>query len=48
MHVIHPPSSQLRTYLRTVAIKYIGPLIIFKIIDLHNYLLIILEGKLIR
>ena len=27
---------------------YVDPLAIYKIIDLHNYLLIILDGKLLR
>ena len=29
-------------------IKYVGPLVIYKIIDPHNYLLIILDGKILR
>ena len=28
-----------------VAIKYIGPLVIYKIIDPHNYLFMTLDGK---
>ena len=28
--------------------KYIGPLVIYKIIDLHNYLLMPLDGKILR
>ena len=31
-----------------MAIKYFGPLVIHKIIDLHNYLLMTLDGKLLR
>ena len=31
-----------------MAIKYVGPLIIYKIIDSHNYLLIMLDGKILR
>ena len=31
-----------------VAIKYIGPVVIYKIIDPHNYLLITLDGKILR
>ena len=40
--------SQLRTASRKIANKYIGPLTIYKIIDPHNYLLITLDGKLLR
>ena len=29
-------------------IKYVGPIIVYKIIDLHNYLLMMLDGKLLR
>ena len=29
-------------------IKYIGPIVIYKIIDLHNYLLMTLDGKILR
>ena len=29
-------------------IKYVGPVVIYKIIDPHNYLLITLDGKLLR
>ena len=33
---------------RKVAIKYVGPLAVYKITDPQNYLLITLDGKLIR
>ena len=26
-------------------IKYVGPVVVYKIIDLHNYLLILLDGR---
>ena len=29
-------------------VKYVGPLVVYKIVDLHNYLLMTLEGKLLR
>ena len=29
-------------------IKYVGPVAIYKIIDLHNYLLMTLDGKILR
>ena len=31
-----------------MAIKYVGPLAVYKIVDPHNYLLITLDGKLLR
>ena len=47
MYIISPLTSQLRTTSRKVAIKYIGPLVIYKIVDPHNYLLMTLDGKLL-
>ena len=41
-------TSQLQTALRKVSIKYVGPLAVYKIVDTHNYLLITLDGKLLR
>ena len=29
-------------------IKYLGPVVIYKIKDLHNYLLMTLDGKILR
>ena len=29
-------------------IKYVGPIVVYKIIDLHNYLLMMLDQKLLR
>ena len=33
---------------RKVTIKYVGPVVIYKIIDPHNYLLMTLDGKILR
>ena len=33
---------------RKIAIKYVGPLVIYKIIDPHNYLSMMLDGKILR
>ena len=46
--IISPLTSQLRTASRKVAIKYIGPLELYKIVEPHKYLLMTLEGKLLR
>ena len=48
VYIISPLTSQLRTACRKVTIKYMGPLTIYKMVDLHNYLLITLDGKLLR
>ena len=46
--IISPLTSQLRIASRKLTIKYIGPLIVYKIVDPHNYLLITLDGMLLR
>ena len=33
---------------RKVSIKYVGPLAVYKIVDPHSYLLVTLDGKLLR
>ena len=48
VYIISPLTSQLRTSSRKVAIKYVGPLVIYKIVDPHNYLLMTLDGKILR
>ena len=40
--------SQLCTASRKVMIKYVGPIVIYRIIDPHNYLLMTLDGKTLR
>ena len=48
MYIISPLTSQLYTVSRKVMIKYVGPIVIYKAIDLHNYLLMTLDGKILR
>ena len=45
VYIISPLTSQLRTNSRKVTIKYVGPLVIYKIGNPHNYLLMTLDGK---
>ena len=40
--------SQSHTASRKVMIKYVGLVVIYKIIDPHNYLLMTLDGKSLR
>ena len=47
VYIILPLTSQLRTASRKISIKYVGPLVVYKIVDPHNYLLITLDGKLL-
>ena len=48
VHIISPLMSQLGTDSRKVMIKYVGPVVIYKIIDPNNYLLMTLDGKILR
>ena len=48
VYIISPLTSQLRTNARKVAIKYVGPLVIYKIVDPYNYLVMALDGKVLR
>ena len=48
VYIILPLTSQLRTASRKVSIKYVGPLAVYKIVDPRNYLLMTLDGKLLR
>ena len=48
VYIISPLTSQLRTTSRKIMIKYVGPVVIYKIIDPHNYLLMTLNGKILR
>ena len=48
VYLISPLTSQLRTASRKIMVKYVGPLVVYKIIDLHNYLLMTLDRKLLQ
>ena len=47
IYLISPLTSQLRTASRKIMVKYVGPLVVYKIIDPHNYLLMTLDRKLL-
>ena len=48
VYLISSITSQLCTISREVTIKYVGPSVIYKVINLHNYLLMMLDGKILR
>ena len=48
VYIISPLTSQLRTASRKITIKCVGLLAVYKIVDPDNYLLITLDGKLLR
>ena len=44
VYIISPLTSQLHIALCKVTIKYVGPVVIYKIKDPHKYLLMTLDG----
>ena len=48
MYLISRLISHLRTASRKVAIRYVDPLVIYKIVVPHNYLLMTMDGKFLR
>ena len=48
VYIISPLTSPLRRASQKIAIKYVGPVVVYKIIDPHNYLLLTLDGKILR
>ena len=48
VYIISLLTSQLHTASRKVMIKYVEPVVMYKIIDPHNYLLMTLDGKILR
>ena len=48
VYIILPLTSQLRTNSWKIAIKYVGPVVIYKIVDPHYYLLMTLDGIILK
>ena len=48
VYIILRHTSQLHTACRKVMIKYVEPVFVYKIMDPHNYLLMTLDGKILR
>ena len=48
VYILSPLTSQLRTNSPKIAVKYVGPVVVYKIIDPHNYLLMTLDGVMLR
>ena len=47
VYIISPLTSQLHTASCKVTSKCVGPVVIYKIIDLNNYLLMTLDGRIL-
>ena len=48
VYIIPPPTSQLCTASQKVTMKYVGPMVIYKIIDPQTYQLMTLDGRTLR
>ena len=48
VYLISPLTSQLTTSFRKFGVNCVGPLVVYKIVDPHNYLLMTIEGQLKR
>ena len=48
VYIISPLTSQLHTASWKITIKYVGPVVIYKTIDPHNYLFMTLDGRILR
>ena len=48
VYLVSQLTTQLRTSSRKIANrKYVGPLVVYKTVDPHNYLLMAIDGKLL-
>ena len=48
VYITSPLTSQLCIASRKIMIKYVGPIVVYKIVDPHNYLLMTLDGKILH
>ena len=48
VYIISSLTSQLRTNSQKIAVKYVSPIVVHKIIDPHNYLLMTLDGIILK
>ena len=48
IYIMLPLTSHLRTNSWKIAVKYVGPIVVNKIIDPHNYLLMTLDGIILK
>ena len=47
VYIISSLTSQLCTASRKIMTKYVEPIVVYKIVDPHNYLLMTLDGKIL-
>ena len=48
VYIISPLTSQLRTNSWKIGVKYVGPVVVYKIVDPCNYLLMTMDGIMLK
>ena len=48
VYIISLITSKLHTASRKITIKYVGPVVIYKVIETHNYLLMTLDCRILK
>ena len=48
VYIISPLTSQLRTSSQKIEVKHVGPVVVYKIVDAPNYLLMTLDGIILK
>ena len=48
IYIISPLTSKLGTNSQKIAVKCVGPVVVYKIVDPHNYLLMTLDGIILK
>ena len=48
VYIISPLTSQLSTNSQKISVKYVDPVVVYKIVDPHNYLLMTLDGIILK
>ena len=48
VYIVSPLTGQLRTNSQKIAVIYVGPVVIYNIVDPHNYLLMTLDGIILK
>ena len=48
VYIVSPLTSQLKTNSLKIAVKYVGPVAVYKIVDPINYLLMTLDGIILK
>ena len=48
VYIISSLTSQLRSNSQRIAVKYVGPVVDYRIEDPHNYLIMTLDGRMLK